>query len=388
MRKTMLLPHLAWHAIALAALVCSQAQATPLSSASASIDQLRFRLIDLDPNDGIAPSISWTGGGLVGAVQALTSNDPMNANTTGLPTYQWGPAAGDQTPMGTSVQAPFPGVTVPTPSGTGGLSVSGSSIRAQVQLDSSHLHTDTYDFASTYGPIPDGSTPGNVIVGSESGHTLVTTGGADLSISPPGGAARFVLSANTLLLVDGSAQVGVSADYAWLSQYALDHPEMIYQTPDGVNHGASLIDVTANSGARLELALNAGDQSTVSPDFVMTDHVETGHLTADYFSLGTYTSAITAGSLAVMQEQYGRTETFSLALVNSGTGSLNGVLGLRVSASTMVGTNYREGTSQYFSVPEGSPIPTVPEPGTWLLSGLGLVGISLVGRRHRPTPNV
>jgi hypothetical protein len=68
-------------------------------------------------------------------------------------------------------------------------------------------------------------------------------------------------------------------------------------------------------------------------------------------------------------------QDFEFTVVNFGDSTLTGVVALQLTVSSDVGVS-----AERFST-----IPTIPEPSTYALMGLGLVGIAAVARRRRHT---
>ena len=66
-------------------------------------------------------------------------------------------------------------------------------------------------------------------------------------------------------------------------------------------------------------------------------------------------------------------QDFEFTVVNFGDSTLTGVLALQLDVHSNVGVS-----AEHFST-----IPTIPEPSTYALMGLGLVGIAAVARRRR-----
>ena len=79
------------------------------------------------------------------------------------------------------------------------------------------------------------------------------------------------------------------------------------------------------------------------------------------------------GEGAGVDDLFGDMQDFEFTVVNFGDSTLTGVLALQLDVHSNVGVS-----AEHFST-----IPTIPEPSTYALMGLGLVGIGFAARRRR-----
>ncbi len=307
-----------------AALVSSAHAADPvLMSSSASLSNLTYQLIDLDPTDGITPWVQFSLGGNL---------DPGY--------YSGSPNAISFTPPTNSF---LPGQTTTATSSNGS---------AQAIAGPSQLLTSSSVSLSQVTPISSPMTSmGN---GASATVSSVTDPNTGTSVTP-----AITLSANTLLIIKGSASVQMSRDLTSL-QAAVDA-----STADWVNVTAYQ---TAGISVTLSHQITSADGSSSTgtySDFSLYSPVD-GTLTTSLYRGGdpsqlpltlNYTSGVTP---------------FTVQWANTGASSAMADLSISTGGST-----YLEAVPVYVSQPP------VPEPSTYVLTGLGLLAAGTVARKSR-----
>ena len=349
---------LAWAALAGLLSVASVAQAQSAINASLSVNRISWQLVDLDPNDGVAPSITFTAPDGLGAVAAadgvsrfvLASESANSGNT--YPATQYiqaniGSAGPLSSPFGGSTQS----VTSLDNTVSGTLSTDGFGISALLTgqdlftlrepvrpgVNGENLATgkDWVVSAGGYGGYGYG---GGSRVSPIYGVDGVTTGYDFDPFALPEWTPYFTVSANTAVVFSGELAATASRDPSLLGEidplttsfgaggYAVFEVSR-YQPKDGQASWLTLDDVR-----------NAFDTETAYLDF---------ELAADVLSASDQ-------------------RAFSLRFANTSSESVNGLVDM------------------YASVGVGAAgLAPIPEPSTYALMGLGLVGLLAVSRRRQ-----
>ncbi|WP_374594703.1 PEP-CTERM sorting domain-containing protein [Aquabacterium sp.] len=314
-------------AIALA-MVATAAHANDpiLMSSSASLSNLSYQLIDLDPTDGVTPWVQFSVNGTLDP--GYYSGSP-NAVSFALPTNSFLPAQS-----------------------TTATAVNGS---AQATAGPSQLQTASSVSLSQVTPIRSPMTSvGNGATGALSSLTDPETG---TPVTP-----AITLSANTLLIIRGSASVQMTRDLSFL-QTALDA-----STADWMN-------VTAYQNAGVSVSLShqgtsadgASSSSTYS-DFNVYPPIDAS-LNVTLYRGGD-------PSQLPLTLNYSTSATpFAVQWANTGSSSATADLSVTAGSST-----YLEAVPTYISQPP------IPEPSTYVLTGLGLMAAARVARRLRRQP--
>lgn len=289
--------------------LASAAGDTVIQSTSAQITGLSYRLIDLDPNDGIDPSLTFdmTAGG----INAVTYN-----NRLGIQDGQYDDAY-------------FVGLT---PDASKTVSFNGATASAGPSGYSTSVQT-TVDQHINLAP--------------SAGYGGATTFNADIFTYPDGvNYTNMTLSANTLLVITGTASVTQQSNL----QPLLDELNLLNP---GQEAWAS---VAIDAGARVELNL---ERRVTDPSYTQT-------LTdISNFVLNTYDAGPGDDIYSPV--------TLQFANVGGASTDLSFTVSVGVTNAIMSGLD---------NVIIDPP-PSIPEPGTYMLMGLGLVGIGCARRRAR-----
>lgn len=313
-------------ALTLATLLTNPARAADavLMSSTATLSDLTYQLIDLDPTDGITPWATFSISGFVGV--GSPGSDTTYSSTTGL-----GPSQSILTATGNGSASALAGPN-------------------QIQVYSSIRTSDVLPFNTTNGDYyyqPFASSSG----------TATTAGGVD----PDTGliVPSVTLSANTLLVITGSATFQRTMDLTPL-QSAVAASGASYLSIDGGSNSsitASLISQTnTNEGSNV----NGADLNLYSP--------------YDYL-YGFVHATTQEGDAALISNYQSTLSPFKLSLANTNATSLDANLSssLYTTSSLRVAAYYPDTTP---------PQPAVPEPSTYILTGLGLFAAGAVARKR------
>ncbi len=396
------------HALALgcamAGLFSTTQAATPIAQANLSISDLRYALYDLNANDGITPTVSSTGAWVLN-VQTLSNERPDLVSQI-LPISAGSLLAPQEAQYQSANKAAQASVS------GNGLSFSSVLTSDQLVLTSSSREPVTYPsgYEST------SASPGYVFTTTttEVRTDVSATAGnsVGLVMAPPDGSydgtQYFVpttlrLSPHTMIQISGMASASVAVDQNAAAEQMSSLPPLAnsYSWKDGVGHHEAIdyLYLSTDASATFRLVLSTpGIESTdlevqnsfsslASLDLYVNRSGENGGY---YFEGGNFTPQSGADSL---------TKPWSVDIANTSDQDMDLVL----SVLAGVGANHRfsaMAVSADVVANELPPIeppvveppiidppvidpgtPSIPEPGTWALMGLGLAGMALVRRR-------
>lgn len=306
------------------------AHATTLATANASLSNIKITLVDLDPNDGIAPSVTF-GSGFLGLY-------------------------GDQIASASAYVGSSPGTLFgATASGAqNGLSynLSPSSINIGASVDSSDisqaapLDYSDYYYAGAGKSLDFASAPAVDFNSGDHNYNRIS---------------KFTLSANTGLLITGTASASVTA---------VSNGDV--KTAVAGSFDPTVVDLSG---------MNAAAYASSSISFILASP---SILTEDSHMWDVPNSSISTVNRAVDSYignedeavDFQDSSSFVLTFANGSAESAEGVLALIMQAGTSA--------SAYAPALYPTEVPTtIPEPSTYLLMGLGLAGIGLACSRQR-----
>lgn len=302
----------------------AQAADDTIYTSTAQLSNLSFRLIDLDPNDGVTPSVNFGGYAVV----------------FGLPWDDSAPRYSGSLLPTSALQADYQG---------GMLQATPSALTASSSITSGDLMTQITP-----------ATAGFQLVNVSSNPPSMSSVGSD--IDNPYWAA-INLSPNTAIVISGLASVSSSANTAKLA-------ELINSvTPQDVK---PYVDLFAEVLPAVYVSLNSEDT-----DFDFGGYVS--NVTESRFALdGRRNSFFDNNTLDSFVDPLGEVLTkqsdFSIWYAN--LGSLDKAVRLDMSVHAGASVNGALDLSSNVVTP-----PTIPEPSTYALMGLGLVGIGLARRK-------
>ncbi|MBI5926787.1 MAG: PEP-CTERM sorting domain-containing protein [Aquabacterium sp.] len=311
-------------ALSVALPVCAQANVA--ATANAQITGLTYRLVDLDTNDGIAPTITFNN----------QINTFLNHTNYYLP---------DGYASAYDASAPYTGLLPDTALNTSLISESATAT-SQGFLASASASTNEA-FANID---PANRRYENFSVRSES----------SLSVNPGlyddlGNPISITLSANTALFISGVATVKGQFDKdAFVAQAA---------AMPGLNDAYVWDYDMMGASAGLDLGTQSFETDEYGNVFATTINSSSSQLTHAYG-----------------ETNFERTKSLNVQFANLTGSDVSVVLGVHTSAYARL-----EGSLDFRDVnidpnPPVTP-PSIPEPGTYLLMGLGLAGIGLARRR-------
>jgi hypothetical protein len=274
---------------------------------SAEISGLTYRLIDLDPNDGIAPSITFNS-----TIQLSTNNLDGSESYSGslLPT------------------------AVLTSTNAGAMaSASPSSLSAASSLNASEALSQLDPAAGGYQ------------------YASVDHAASITSYDLWWTSSTITLSANTAIQITGLASLSGGNNLTSLRDALSALPHITSSSVSGF------------ATSTISLSLNKSTYESVSD--VLT------------LSKGQFASFAFQGIWTDGREDPLTSKAFSLYYGNASDTEEELSLDLQIASDVFVNVNAD------FNDSTNIPTPTIPEPSTYALMGLGLVGITLASRRRR-----
>jgi hypothetical protein len=362
--------------MALAATGVQSAHAAPLVNASVELNGLTFQLIDLNLDDGIAPSFTLTS---PAGLKYADRGEIFFGGTSQV--FNW--ATGSASPLPSSNSASASGLST--------LTTTPSSLALTSKLQQQDLTTDTSSYSQQYSTGPDliQRTDTQTSTGTASSVTFeYHKDGSQVYDRTVGDWVRNyggTLSANTALIITGQSTLNVRIDRAALNDTTAAAASGLQTGDDLTYQGIALASLdlritdgdTGNnlpfyggpSGGQFNGAFNSRMRLDVTPD-----------------SQGLVISDTTQESFTDAQVDQSVTERFSLVAFNSGGTERS--IGFVLDAQAVAIWNVTTLSSTTVTTPNpdwvpGTPTPGIPEPSTYALMGLGLVGIAAAARRRQ-----
>jgi hypothetical protein len=323
--------------LALAAALCfgtsAQAAVDPLvAQASVTLSGLSFQLIDLTPGDGIAPSLSFQTEGIIDSWN-VTYDEASDSYLPGGSSYS-------------NSLLPTTPVNYTTPDGLSTATSTSNSVTLQSQLPLSQV-------LPPLSP-PDGTGTGDYV------HQWTVTS-TDLAVGEAydGGYQSFTLGAGTGLVLRGTLSTHIAFDSSAV-QNEIEANGYDNWSLNGDNH----------SSGSFVMAAKANELFDIDGNFEGFE-LQQGNNVRLYVSHWSWHGSSEDNTMLNQSQS----QDFEFTVVNFGDSTLTGVLALQLDVHSNVGVS-----AEHFST-----IPTIPEPSTYALMGLGLVGIAAVARRRRHT---
>jgi hypothetical protein len=359
----------------LAGLSAHAVAAEPFLSATSSLSNLMFQLIDLNPNDGIAPSFTFF-------LDGQTSINPLDVSIGDLSTT---PLISPVPLAGNTAASPLPTVSRNAPFGQ--VTITPNAVTVSSTVRTENLSKQPFGGTYSYAIGPDLYTvteSGQNIGGG--GEVLFTLPGIGEIYDPVNGALVLTsgrLSANTALIIMGQAKLSVLADRSVVEAQA----QALGPDNDYVDYGAHIL-------ASINIGLSGNN--SVFADATSGSFSNTFSLQEDvgvYTGSTTYYDNVQGIYIDTSDLVLNRSTVRDFSLVAFNNSSLDTDVQLDVSLNSTAAQLVNSAKSNTVVtanpdwVPE-PPTPTIPEPSTYALMGLGLVGVALAARRQRPTQNV
>ncbi|RZI86632.1 MAG: PEP-CTERM sorting domain-containing protein [Rubrivivax sp.] len=334
--------------------VLAQAQASPdLFTGTAAMTGFAYHLVDLAPDDGVTPWIQFGQGLSAPAMGYLSPLGHADYWTEEGPTY---PADGS-----TSYTGFLPSTPVIAQSLDG---------LASAQANASAVSVSTHTTLNSFSQVSAGSAgdPLAHLDVSSTAATRTPLSAFDYEVDPDSGSTRvsatafeagqganFTMSARTRLVIDGVLDARIAFNRGALSA----------DLQAALADGSASIEGVAGAGVLLSLANREADlDGTVWPSVedAVAAVMAITHQSSESLFLDTADGDTGAEAKA-----------FSLALENSEASDAQGFLGFAL--GTNVGLHVPKALVPSASAP-------LPEPGTWALTGLGMLGLGAIARRR------
>lgn len=349
------------------------AQAATIGQVDASITGLRYRLIDLDLEDGITPTLSVAGG--LTAASSVGQLDPY-----------WGGFFFAENASDT-LTAPVFGesgiLTLTNNPLTGTSATLGSVISASSSLDSELWNSALSQNSESYSYNSTGYDSEGVLYNTVNTFTTTSVSGAQGARVEASGESLLTINGKALLVIEGTATVSNLFDRSTMIAAAASVPD--YSNGNGQTTGAVNL-LLAKSGTTI-LPGNTVSDSGSGSSFTLSSAVNysmyAALLNESGDGNGIYTEDITGGT--------GDTQNFQLTFAHLGEGATDVLFNVLVGSTV---TQQFQGYTSQTVVELGDPVevvtppvvvPSIPEPGTYALMGLGLIGMAAAVRRARRT---
>lgn len=347
------------------------AAAEPFLSATSSLSNLTFQLIDLNPNDGIAPSFTL----MLDGKSSINALDVSIGDLSTTPLISPVPLAGN------TAASPLSTVSRSTPYGQ--VTITPNAVTVSSTVRTEDLTKQPFEGSYSYAIGPD------LYTVTESGQNI--GGGGEVSFTlqgmgeifdPVNGALLLTsgrLSANTALIITGQAKLNVLADRSVMEAQAQE----LAADNDFVDYGARIV-ASINIGLSGNNSVFADATSgSFSNTFSLQEEV------GMYTGLTNYYDNVQGIYIDTTDLVLNRStvKDFSLVAFNNSSLDTEVTLDIAMNSTAAQLVNSAKSTTVVTANPDWvpePPTPTIPEPSTYALMGLGLVGLSLVARRQRP----
>jgi len=343
-----------------------------LAQAISSVSNFRVQLIDLDANDGIAPGIVftdwvngtpgiWADGQMIFRGGNLASSNQASTDLTG----------------DTSNLLPSGAQQVSSTDGLVTVSASPTSLSSVLTLQQSDLSrlvpADPDYFGDRQSMIVDGRPQ----IGQfpRTPYYAATPSGAyvfaDFVMDPfNSGQYSFVLTPNTRMVVTADLSVSAQLDSAQLPQ----DWQLAAANPSPNDYYVSGSSVMSQARLTLSQASASPGMLDSYPDYESYFAAQTAAFQYSDLYLLAVDSILHNSNYAQAQQGHA-----NMVLDNRTDTEMLGALGMVVASSTRL-----DGPLQEPALPlPGDVTPSIPEPSTYALMGLGLVGLALAKRRAR-----
>jgi hypothetical protein len=372
--------------------------------------------VDLNPNDGIAPAILWQSGGLQGSTYTGTSNflfaeKPISEYINDVALYGASPITTAPSVFGNTGTIPLDSNY---PSATG--SITGNKLSTQASLNSDLVDSSVYQ--NTPSPYTYTTTQHNAETKTLDTYN-VTSGNFNVNSRGDSFAriestqAYLSLTPGTMLIVEGDAAASGTINAAdakaraeaFASQYG-SNASSFYNDVYGSAYGSVGVKLAFDNAALPYAVYDSnGNLVVVEPTTSMTNGGTSYAAQTDFYDMSVTGTYGPDGKMYVGQGFWGPDselaadangngnfadgEHFSLALTNFTGQSRIAILDLHTFASAnqyQNSSSYSETRELISSVPivaPTTPTPSIPEPSTYALMALGLVGIAAAARRRQ-----
>lgn len=356
------------------------AQAATIGQVDASITGLRYRLIDLDLEDGITPTLSVSGE--LAAVGYAGGYDPNYGDIF----FDQGGAEPLYAPVFGESGLLVLNNSVPGTTATLGSVISTSSSLSSEAWGAAAANQNTDSYTYSYGSYvyDDAGILRNSLTTVTSTNTIQGQGFR----AEAGGESVLTINGKALLLIEGTAALTSQFDRSTL----MDAYNSIPLNDSSSGYGAGQTSGTINlelMGPQYDGVALPGNTrwssfggSAFSLSSVVIFSEGGASLNDNGYGGGTYVEDISGGT--------GDTQNFGLAYAHLGNDPAD--VSFRVYVDSTVSQYFRGYTSETVTVlgdpvvvVTPPPVPGIPEPGTYALMGLGLIGMATAVRRARRT---